>query len=161
MILLYTIVYCGIFRLPLHNSETHFKLSRKIIYLLSLYTATRPRGHNSSLSKKSNLNEEKCECQYLHHNSPNSEANTWGYLSRGWSTEYHICYYISKCSSWSVVYKSSICHFGKSDITPIFKMASTTAASYRNDPWNNNACLNQILSITFCFQTPLSFSKCY
>ena len=27
-----------------------------------------------------------------------------------WSTEYHICYYVSNCSSWSVVFKSSVCH---------------------------------------------------
>ena len=78
-------------------------------------------------------------------------ANTRGYLSRGKSTEYHICYYISKWSSWPIVFKSSICHLGKPGITPVFKMASKTATSYRNDPGNNNACLNQILSIKFCF----------
>ena len=83
-----------------------------------------------------------------------NEANTWGCLSRGWSTEYHICYYISKCSSWPVVFKSSVCHFGKSSITPVFKMASKTAASNRNDLWNNNACLNQILSIKIVFKHP-------
>ena len=68
--------------------------------------------------------------------------------------EYHICYYISKCSSWPVVFKSSVCHLGKPGITPVFKMASKMAARYRNDPWNNNACLNQILSIKFCFKHP-------
>ena len=65
--------------------------------------------------------------------------------------EYHIRYYISNYSSWSIVFKSSVCHLGKPGITPVFKMASKTAASYRNDPWNNNACLYQILSIKFCF----------
>ena len=84
-----------------------------------------------------------------------SGANTWGYISRGWSTDYHICNFISKCSSWSVVFKSSVYHLGKPGITPVFKMASKTAARYkRNDPWNNNACLNQILSIQFCFKYP-------
>ena len=80
-----------------------------------------------------------------------SGANTWVWLSRGWSTENHICYYISKCSSWPIVFKSSVCHLGKTGITPVFKMASKTATGYRNDPRNNNACLNQILSIKFCF----------
>ena len=51
-----------------------------------------------------------------------------GYLSRGWSMEYHICFYISKCSYWSVVLKSSVCHLGKPCITPVFKMASKMAA---------------------------------
>ena len=72
-------------------------------------------------------------------------------LSRGLSTEYHICYYISKCSSWPVVFKSSVCHLGKPGITPVFKMTSKMAASYRNDPWNDNACLNQILYIKISF----------
>ena len=81
-----------------------------------------------------------------------SGANTWGYLSRGWSTEYNIFYHISKCSSWPVVFKSSVCHVGKPGITPVFKMASKAAASYRNDPLNNNACLNQILSKNFVFK---------
>ena len=31
-------------------------------------------------------------------------------------------------------------------------MASNMAASYRNDPWNNKACMNQILSINFVFK---------
>ena len=74
-----------------------------------------------------------------------------GLSFKGWSTEYHICYYISKCSSWSVVFKSSVCHLGKPGITPVFKMASKMAASYRNDPRNKYACLNQILSIIFFF----------
>ena len=82
-------------------------------------------------------------------------ANTWGSLSRGWSTEYHIPYYISKCLSWPVVFKSSICHLGKPGITPVFKMASKMATSYKNDPWNNNACLNQILLITFYLKKTL------
>ena len=34
-----------------------------------------------------------------------------------WSSEYHIYYYTSKCSSWSVVFKSSDCHLGKPGIT--------------------------------------------
>ena len=70
---------------------------------------------------------------------PFSGANIWGYLSRGLSTEYHIWYYTSKCSSCPVVFKSSFCHLGKPGITTVFKMASKTAATYRNDPWNNNA----------------------
>ena len=65
--------------------------------------------------------------------------------------DYHICYYISKCSSWPVVFKSSVCHLGKAGITLVFKMASKAAASYRNDHWTNNACLNQILYIKCCF----------
>ena len=73
--------------------------------------------------------------------------------------EYHICYYTSKCSSWPVVFKSSVCHFGKPGITPVFKMASKTAASYKNDPWNNNACLNQIICIKFCFLNTLIIVK--
>ena len=63
-----------------------------------------------------------------------SGANTCGYLSKGWSTEYHMCYYISKYSCWTVDFKSSVCHLGKPGITPVFKMASKMAASYRNDP---------------------------
>ena len=50
-----------------------------------------------------------------------------------------------------VVFKSNICHIGKPGLIPVFKMASKTVASYRNDPRNNNACLNQILAIKFCF----------
>ena len=46
-----------------------------------------------------------------------------------WSTEYHICYYVSNCSSWSVVFKPSIFQLGKPGITPVFKMASKTAAN--------------------------------
>ena len=42
-----------------------------------------------------------------------SGANILGYLSRGWSTEYHICYYVSKCLSWSVVFRSCVCHLDK------------------------------------------------
>ena len=30
-----------------------------------------------------------------------------GYLSMGWSMEYHICFHIPKCSYWSVVLESS------------------------------------------------------
>ena len=37
--------------------------------------------------------------------------------------------YISKCSSWPVVSKSKLCHLGKPGLTPVFKMASKTAAS--------------------------------
>ena len=59
--------------------------------------------------------------------------------------------FVIKCSSWPTVFKSSVCHLGKPGITPVFKMASKTATSYKNDPWNNNACLNQILSVKFCF----------
>ena len=51
-----------------------------------------------------------------------------GYLSRGWSMEYQICFYIPRGSSWSVVLKSSVCHLGKPCITPVFKMASKMAA---------------------------------
>ena len=65
--------------------------------------------------------------------------------------EYHICYYVSKCLSWPIVFKSSVSYFGKPDITPVFKMTSKMAASYRNDPRSNNACLNQTLCIKFCF----------
>ena len=75
-----------------------------------------------------------------------SGAKTWEYLSRGWSTEYHICYYTPKCSSWPVVFKSSICYLGKHGITPVFKMASKTAPSYRNYPWNNS-CISESNSI--------------
>ena len=57
-----------------------------------------------------------------------SGANIMGYLSRGWSMEYHICFYIPKCSYWSVVLKSSVCHLCKPCITPVFKMASKMAA---------------------------------
>ena len=71
-----------------------------------------------------------------------SGANTWGYLSRGESTEYHVCYYISKCSSWPVGFKSSVFHLDKMCIIPVLKMASKTTATYRNDPGNNNAYLN-------------------
>ena len=46
-----------------------------------------------------------------------------------WSTEYHICHYVSKCSSGSVVFKSSVCHLGKPCINPVFKMAPKTVAS--------------------------------
>ena len=48
------------------------------------------------------------------------------------SAEYHI-------SSWSLVSKSSVCHLGKPVITPVFKMASKTAASYRNGIRKKNA----------------------
>ena len=88
-----------------------------------------------------------------------SGANAWGYLSRGWSAEYHICYYIPKYSSWSVDFKSSVYHLGKPCITLVFKMASKTAATYRNDPWNNNACLNRILCINFVFKHPYHCQK--
>ena len=54
------------------------------------------------------------------------------------STEYNICYYVSTCSSWSVVLILSVCHLGKPCITPVFKMPSKTAASYRNDTRNKN-----------------------
>ena len=57
-----------------------------------------------------------------------SGANIMDYLSRGWSMEYHICFSIPKCSYWSVVLKSSVCHLGKPCITPVFKMASKMAA---------------------------------
>ena len=66
---------------------------------------------------------------------------------------------ILKCSSWPVVFKSSVCHHGKPGITPVFKMASKTAVSYRNDPWNNNARLNQILPINFVFEHPYQYVK--
>ena len=68
-----------------------------------------------------------------------------------WSTEYHICYYVSNCSSWCVVFKSNVCHLGKLGITPVFKMASKMAASYRNAPRNENACPIFILCIIFGF----------
>ena len=51
-----------------------------------------------------------------------------------------------------LLFKSSVGHLGIPGITPVFKMASKTIASYKNDPWTNNACLNQILSIQFCFK---------
>ena len=54
--------------------------------------------------------------------------------------EYHICYYVSNCSSWSVVFKSYVCHLGKPGVIPVFKMVSKTAISYRNAPRNTNAC---------------------
>ena len=58
-----------------------------------------------------------------------------------------------RSTTFVIIYQNFrlVCHLGKPGITPVFKMASKTTASYRNDPWNNNACLNQILSITFCF----------
>ena len=68
-----------------------------------------------------------------------------------WSTKYHIFYYISKCSSWSVDFKSSVCHFCKSYITPVFRMASKTTANYRNVPRNKNACPIFNLYIMFGF----------
>ena len=54
-----------------------------------------------------------------------------------WSTEYHICYYVSNCSSRSVVFKSSVCHLGKPGIITLFKMASKTAAyfHYMHNIW--------------------------
>ena len=51
----------------------------------------------------------------------------------------------------SVVFKSSVCHLGKPCITPVFKMASKTAASYRNVPRNKNACPLFNLCIIFGF----------
>ena len=67
----------------------------------------------------------------------------------GWACAVEICHdgmledtnsldgaHILKCLSWPVVFKSSVCHLGKPCITSIFKMASKTAATYRNDPWN-------------------------
>ena len=45
-----------------------------------------------------------------------------------WSAEYHSCYYVSKRSSWSVVFKLIVCHLGKLCIIPVFKMASKTVA---------------------------------
>ena len=58
-------------------------------------------------------------------------------LSLGFYTEYHICCYtrISKCSSWSVVLKSSVFHLGKPGITPVFKMAPKMAAISQNHPY--------------------------
>ena len=38
------------------------------------------------------------------------------------------CYYTPKCSSWSIVFKSSICQLGKHCISPVFKMASKKAS---------------------------------
>ena len=80
------------------------------------------------------INKEHMKKRFEFNDHPSSGANTWGYISRGWSTEYHICYYISKCSSWPVVFKIKRLPLGKPGITPVFKMASKTAASYRNDP---------------------------
>ena len=72
-----------------------------------------------------------------------SGANTWGYLSRGWSTEYPFVII------HQYVRLRLLC---KPGTTPLSKMASKTAANYRNDPWNNNACPKQILSINFVFK---------
>ena len=52
----------------------------------------------------------------------------------------------------SVVFKSSVCHLGKPSITPVFKMASKTAASYRNVPRNEIACPIFIVCIIFGFK---------
>ena len=78
---------------------------------------------NLCLWKKFDSQEVVCLCP-----GSISGANIMGYLSRGWSVEYHICFYIPKCSSWSVVLKSSVCHLGKPCITPVFKMAFKMAS---------------------------------
>ena len=78
-----------------------------------------------------------------------------------WSTEYYICYYVSNCSSWSVVFKSSVCHLGKPGITPVFKMASKMAVSYRNATRNEIACPVVILCIIFGFKMQKTLSKWY
>ena len=58
-----------------------------------------------------------------------------GYLSKGWSMEYHICFYIPKWLSWSVILKSSVCHLGKPCVTPVFKMVSKMAAISKSEPY--------------------------
>ena len=83
----------------------------------------------------------------------------WPINGSKWSTEYQFCYYVSNCSSWSVVFKSSVCHLGKSGITPVFKMASKTVACYRNAPRNENACPAFILCIIFGFKMRKTLSK--
>ena len=76
-----------------------------------------------------------------------------------WSKEYHICYFISNCLSSSVFFKPSVCHVGKPGITPVFKMASKTAASYRNATRNENSCHLFILCIIFGLKMHKMLSK--
>ena len=73
--------------------------------------------------------------------------------------ENHFCYYVSNCSSWSVVFRSSVCHLGKPGITPVFKMESKMDASYRNAPSHENACHIFIPCIIFGFKMHKTFSK--
>ena len=68
------------------------------------------------------------------------------------STEHNICFYTSRYSFESVVFKSSVCHLCKPCITPVFKMAPKTAANDRNDPRNSTACLILILCLMFSFK---------
>ena len=63
-----------------------------------------------------------------------------------WSTEYHICYYVSNCSSWSVVFKSSVCHLVKPGKTPVFKMASKMTACYKNASRKENKKMHVLFS---------------
>ena len=65
--------------------------------------------------------------------------------------EYHICFYIPKCSYWSVVLKSSVCHHGKPCITPVFKMAYKMAAVPKINPYSKNASYFSCVSIVMVF----------
>ena len=58
-----------------------------------------------------------------------------------------------------LVFKSSVCHLGKPGITPVFKMASKTAASNRNAPRNTNVCPIFILRIVIGFKMHKILSK--